>query len=94
MRVLLIEDDRTAADALAKLLGMCGHEVDLAYTGIAGVMAAKRRLPDVVLSDIDLPGFGSRQAAASTPGYRTRSAHCDHRVLRSRRKAASQRSWI
>ena len=40
MRVLLIEDDRGAADALAKLLRLCGHEVEVAYTGIDGVMAA------------------------------------------------------
>ena len=57
LRVLVIEDNRDAAETLGDLLGLFGHEVELAHTGPAGVEAAQRFRPDVVLCDIGLPGM-------------------------------------
>jgi CheY-like chemotaxis protein len=39
------------------LLELLGHEVRLAYTGPAGVAAAREWRPDLVLCDIGLPGL-------------------------------------
>jgi CheY-like chemotaxis protein len=57
LRVLIIEDSRDAADSLQMLLDMFGHETRVAYTGTDGVAAAAEYRPDVVLSDIGLPGL-------------------------------------
>jgi len=55
-RVLVIEDDRDAAESLSMLLRIAGHEVLRAETGTAGIELARERGPDVVLCDIGLPG--------------------------------------
>jgi len=36
MRVLIVEDDRTAADFLAKALGEAGYQTEIASDGEAG----------------------------------------------------------
>jgi PAS domain S-box-containing protein len=56
LHVLVIEDNRDAAESLRLLLRLSGHEVTLAYTGTAGLEAARRVRPDVVVCDIGLPG--------------------------------------
>jgi CheY-like chemotaxis protein len=57
MRVLVVEDNRDAADSLRLLLGLYGYEVAVAYSGHDGVQAAVQCRPDVVLCDIGLPGL-------------------------------------
>jgi signal transduction histidine kinase/CheY-like chemotaxis protein len=57
LRVLVVEDNRDAADSLRMLLQLYGYEVTVAYTGPAGVAAANEWRPDVVLCDIGLPGL-------------------------------------
>jgi signal transduction histidine kinase len=57
LRVLVIEDNKDAADSLCMFLGLLGHETRCAYTGPAGVAAAVEFRPDVVISDIGLPGL-------------------------------------
>jgi len=56
LSVLVIEDYPDAAESLRLLLELAGHRVEVAATGQAGVEAARRMLPDVVLCDIGLPG--------------------------------------
>jgi len=62
-RVLVIEDNRDAADSMCTLLGLLGHEVRAAHNGPEGVQAAAAWLPDVVVSDIGLPGFDGYEVA-------------------------------
>jgi CheY-like chemotaxis protein len=57
LRVLLIEDNRDAADTLRMLLDFAGHDVSVAYRGDEGFEAAVDEKPDVVVSDIGLPGM-------------------------------------
>jgi CheY-like chemotaxis protein len=56
-RILLIEDNRDAANTLQMLISRMGFEVDVAYSGFDGLDAAKRILPDIVICDIGLPGL-------------------------------------
>jgi CheY-like chemotaxis protein len=56
-RILIVEDERDAADSLRMLLELVGYEVDVAYTGPEGVQKAVRWRPHVVLCDIGLPGL-------------------------------------
>src|SRR5262245_66525539 len=57
LRILVVEDNRDAADSLRLLLELSGHEVAVAYSGDNGVQAAEQYQPDVVLCDIGLPGL-------------------------------------
>lgn len=57
LRVLVIEDNRDAADSLRLLLELLGHEVRVAYSGLEGVEEARKWRPGVVLCDIGLPGL-------------------------------------
>jgi CheY-like chemotaxis protein len=56
-RILVIEDNRDTADTLGRLLQLHGYDVLVAYTGPAGLYAARTWLPEVVLCDIGLPGL-------------------------------------
>jgi len=56
-RVLVVEDNPDAAQTLAMLLDLLGHEVRVAYTGPDGVREAVEWCPDVVVCDIGLPGL-------------------------------------
>jgi signal transduction histidine kinase/ActR/RegA family two-component response regulator len=62
-RVLIIEDNRDAAESLRLLLALSGHEVAVAHTGPAGVELARRFRPDVVLCDLALPGLSGLEVA-------------------------------
>ena len=55
-RVLVIEDNADAAESMQMLLELSGFEVETAMDGRAGLKAARRFRPDVVLCDIGLPG--------------------------------------
>ncbi len=64
LRVLVVEDNRDAAESLRMLLEVCGHEVSLAHSGPEGVTAARAIRPHVVLCDIGLPGMDGFAVAA------------------------------
>jgi CheY-like chemotaxis protein len=55
LRVLVIEDNRDAAETLCDLLVLFGHQTEIAHSGTDGLDLARRRRPDVVLCDIGLP---------------------------------------
>ena len=63
LRVLVIEDNADAADSLAELVRMYGHEVDVAADGPRAIAKAKEHLPDLVLCDIGLPWLNGYQVA-------------------------------
>jgi signal transduction histidine kinase len=57
LRVLVVEDNRDAAESMRMLLELYGHEARVAYTGPEGVTAARQWRPEVILCDIGLPGL-------------------------------------
>jgi len=54
-RVLIVDDNKDAAEWLATLLGLSGHETHVALDGVDAIKAAERLRPDAVLLDIGLP---------------------------------------
>jgi signal transduction histidine kinase len=62
-RILAVDDNRDAADSLALILQMMGHEVQTAYDGREGVELAEAFRPDVVLLDIGMPRLNGYEAA-------------------------------
>ena len=62
-RVLVVDDNVDAAESLAEVLMLSGHDVRLAHTGPAAVEVATAYVPDVVLLDIGLPGLNGYEVA-------------------------------
>jgi EAL domain-containing protein (putative c-di-GMP-specific phosphodiesterase class I) len=56
-RILVVEDDPELIRAYQRVLRAAGFAVEPAATGTLAAAALERPLPDVVLSDIDLPGL-------------------------------------
>lgn len=56
-RILVVDDNRDAADLTAQLLEMHGHIAAAAHDGHKGVELAIEFVPDVVLLDISMPGL-------------------------------------
>ncbi|MPZ44279.1 MAG: PAS domain S-box protein, partial [Betaproteobacteria bacterium] len=61
--VLVVDDNRDAADSVAALLQLRGHRVWVAYDGPSGLAIASERAPEVVLLDIGLPGMDGYEVA-------------------------------
>jgi CheY-like chemotaxis protein len=62
-RILVVDDLRDAAESLAMLLRMMGHETRTAYDGLEAVQTAAAFQPNVVLLDIGLPKMNGYEAA-------------------------------
>jgi CheY-like chemotaxis protein/anti-sigma regulatory factor (Ser/Thr protein kinase) len=56
-RILVVDDSRDAAETLALLLTLSGHEVLVAHDGPGALALAVAERPTVVLLDIGLPGM-------------------------------------
>ena len=73
-RVLIVDDNRDAADTLAEMLRLIGYEAFTAYDGVEGVAQAQALQPDAVLLDLGMPrldGYGAcRAIRASANGTR------------------------
>ena len=64
LRVLVVEDNADAAESLAELVRMFGHEAEVAQDGPTAIAKATDVLPDLVLCDIGLPGMNGYEVAA------------------------------
>jgi CheY-like chemotaxis protein len=70
-RILLADDNRDAAESLAILLRLEGHEVELAHDGEAALARFAARTPDVALLDIGMPkhdGYEVARQIRASPG--------------------------
>ena len=61
-RVLVVDDNRDAAESLAVFLQLGGHSVHTAYDGVEAVEAAESFRPDIVLLDIGMPKLNGYEA--------------------------------
>ena len=65
LRVLVVDDNEHAAQALAMIIDLWGHESRLAFHGDEAFASAEEFRPDVVLLDIGLPGMDGFTVARS-----------------------------
>jgi CheY-like chemotaxis protein len=71
MRVLVVDDNRDAANSLALLVRLWGHEARVAYGGADGLHAAVEFRPQAAFLDVEMPGMHGgqlAQAIRATPG--------------------------
>lgn len=57
-RILVVDDHRSTRDALALLLGDEGYDVSVADDGSAALVQAQATLPDLILTDLEMPDLG------------------------------------
>lgn len=62
-RVLVVDDNVDAAQTVAMLLDLSGHQCRMAHDGLTALEAALAWQPDVVLLDIGLPGQNGFEVA-------------------------------
>lgn len=67
-RILLVDDNRDAADSLAMLLEMYGHEVTIAYDGAEALHVAPRCRPHIALIDLGMPGMDGFEVVRAMRG--------------------------
>jgi DNA-binding response OmpR family regulator len=70
-RILVIEDDPTVAEVVARYLAREGYRVDVESDGVSGLKRALADLPDLAVLDLMLPGLSGlevcRRLRASAP---------------------------
>jgi PAS domain S-box-containing protein len=66
--VLVVDDNRDAAETLAQVVELLGHRVDVAYDGPEALAKAEAAPPDVVLCDVGLPGMDGYEVARRLRG--------------------------
>lgn len=62
-RLLVVDDNRDAAESMSMLLEMWGHEVAYAYDGPSALKTAEQWQPEAVFLDIGLPGMDGYEVA-------------------------------
>jgi PAS domain S-box-containing protein len=70
-RVMVVDDNRDAADSATTILRLLGHQVECAYTGPSALELARHFMPAVVLMDLAMPGmngFETLRQIRSQPG--------------------------
>jgi GAF domain-containing protein/ActR/RegA family two-component response regulator len=63
--VLVVEDEANIREVLQEILSTAGHQVTLASDGEEGIQLYKKKKPDLVISDLGLPGVSGWEVAAS-----------------------------
>ena len=62
-RLLVVDDNRDAAESMSMLLQLWGHDVVFAYDGPSALATAERWQPEAVFLDIGLPGMDGYEVA-------------------------------
>jgi len=88
-RVLVVDDNRDAADSMSQLLALAGFEVETCYDGPSALAAAGRGRPDACVLDINMPGMTGYELAerlrslfpGRPPVFATMTAYGDYAHL-------------
>lgn len=61
-RILIVDDSPSQLMGIKRIVEKLGHEAVTAEDGAAGVEAAKREIPDLILMDVVMPNLNGFQA--------------------------------
>ena len=62
-RILIVDDSPSQLMGIRRIVEKLGHEALTAEDGAAGVEAAKREIPDLILMDVVMPNLNGFQAS-------------------------------
>lgn len=77
IRVLVVDDNRDSADALAEVLRQMGHYAEAAHSGSEALVRVEKFSPDLYLLDLALPDIDGFDLARRL----RRTAHKDARFV-------------
>jgi signal transduction histidine kinase/CheY-like chemotaxis protein len=72
-RILIVDDNRDAAETLAHVVGMFGHDTKVAYDGKSALETAQAGWPEVVLCDLGLPDLDGYEVARILRGAQSKA---------------------
>jgi DNA-binding response OmpR family regulator len=81
MRVLVVEDEKDLADAIAGGLRREGYAVDLAHAGDEALVKARVYPYDLICLDLNLPGAGGREVCRAIRSEERRDGAPQPRIL-------------
>ncbi len=61
-RILIVDDSPSQLTGMRRIVEALGHSVVTAEDGAAGVAAAKKHVPDLILMDVVMPNLNGFQA--------------------------------
>jgi CheY-like chemotaxis protein/anti-sigma regulatory factor (Ser/Thr protein kinase) len=70
-RILVVDDNRDAAESMAMMLRLLGNDVATAHDGMEAVATAERFRPQVILMDVGMPrldGYEATRRIRARPG--------------------------
>lgn len=70
LRVLIVDDNRSAADALVRVLKRSGDEVEAVYDGETAIHRIEATRPDLVLTDLKMEPIDGLQVLAAARAMR------------------------
>jgi CheY-like chemotaxis protein len=82
--ILIVDDEKTIADTLALILQDAGYTARAAYDGAAALTLSREHAPDLIISDVLMPGMSGVDLAVTT-----RREFPDCRILLFSGQAAS-----
>ena len=62
-KILIIEEDHDVADSIKSLCNELGHDAIVAYDGATGLKMAADEKPELILSDVAIPGLDGFEVA-------------------------------
>lgn len=74
LKILAIDDSRTIREMLRRALSAAGFDVHLADDGQAGIEVLEQIMPDIVITDINMPrldGFGVLERIRANAKFKT-----------------------
>ena len=63
-RILVADDNVDAAESMARLIALYGHEVEIAHGGFEALKKAERFRPDLLILDIGMPDLDGLETAS------------------------------
>jgi len=65
MRILIVDDEPHVMRVLKLCLTREGHEIDCAGEGKAALVKIRERAPDLVITDVQMPGMGGQELCSA-----------------------------
>jgi CheY-like chemotaxis protein len=62
-KILVVDDERSIAETMRDIFQSVGYEADCAYSGHEAIAKAADLCPDVLLSDVMMPGMNGFEVA-------------------------------